>query len=295
MSANAPCHIQCLISHLARPSPPPPGAAEDRPPAPAASNLTPSVLTFEAQLVLGNTDKQILIGPNRSKPGAASRIWIPISSGDTIAGYLGYRQIRQFSGGIDDVFAAQQRRSLTYAALFMIALSGVLAVALAARIVRPILKINSAVNRISQGEYTHRIESDRLDEIGDLARNINRLATTLDQNLSARQQWLAEISHELRTPVAILQGELEGMIDGIIPVDDAAIASLHSESLRLSRLISDLHSLTLSDIGALDYQFEALDVVSLIAARCQAARHAWQCARHVGGTLPARQATVHTR
>lgn len=153
----------------------------------------------------------------------------------------------------------------------MIALSGVLAVALAARIVRPVLKMNGAVSRISQGEYTYRIEAERQDEIGDLARNINRLATSLDQNLNARQQWLAEISHELRTPVAILQGELEGMIDGIIPVDDTAIASLHSESLRLSRLISDLHSLTLSDIGALDYQFESLDLVSLIAARCHAA------------------------
>ena len=254
-----------------RQNPPPPGAIEYRTPGSGASSLTPSVLTFEAQLVLGGRDKQILIGPERSRPGAASRVWIPIPSGDTVAGYLGYRQIRQFSGGIDDVFAAQQRRSFAYAALLMIALSGVLAVALAARIVRPVLKMNGAVSRISQGEYTYRIEAERQDEIGDLARNINRLATSLDQNLSARQQWLAEISHELRTPVAILQGELEGMIDGIIPVDDTAIASLHSESLRLSRLISDLHSLTLSDIGALDYQFESLDLVSLIAARCHAA------------------------
>lgn len=106
---------------------PPSEAIDDRPPASGSSSVTSSILTFDAQLVLGDRDKQILIGPGRSRPDAASRVWIPIPSGDTIAGYLGYRQIRQFSGGIDDVFAAQQRRSFAYAALFMIALSGVLA------------------------------------------------------------------------------------------------------------------------------------------------------------------------
>ncbi len=253
----------------------PPGAmapADDQPPPPSEKmGQQQGVLTFDAQLILANTEKLILVGPPRMTTGEENRIWLLIKSNETITGYLGYRQIRELSGQVDKVFAAQQRRSFAYTALFMIALSGLLAVALAARIVRPILKVNGAVSRISQGEYTHRIDAERLDEIGDLARNINRLAITLDQNLSARQQWLAEISHELRTPVAILQGELEAMIDGIIPVDDAAIGSLHSESLRLSRLINDLHSLTLSEIGALDYRFQSLDLVSIIAARCHAA------------------------
>lgn len=226
-------------------------------------------LTIVAHLILADTDKQILIAPPPHLPANNSeRTWLPILVNDTLVGYLGYQQIQQLSGGLDRVFAEQQRRSFAYGALFVILLSALLAVVLAARIVGPILKMKSAVSRISQGEFTHRISSDRKDEIGNLSHDINRLAMTLDQNLNARQQWLAEISHELRTPVAILQGELEGMIDGVIPINGNAIASLHSESLRLSRLINDLHSLTLSDIGALDYRFEPLDLVSIIAARC---------------------------
>jgi two-component system sensor histidine kinase BaeS len=130
--------------------------------------------------------------------------------------------------------------------------------------------VNKAVSRISRGDYAERLDVLRRDEIGDLARNINRLAVTLDKNLGARQQWLAEISHELRTPVAVLQGEIEAMQDGVIPIDKSAIASLHGESLRLSRLIDDLHDLTMSDIGALSYRFEPLDLTRVIKERCDA-------------------------
>lgn len=250
--------------------PGPPVMDDDKSPPrrPPTQERSETVLTIAAQLVLADTGRHILIGPPRMKPGTPEHIWLPIRVNEKIEGYLGYLQIQQLSGGLDKIFAEQQRRSFAYGALFVILLSALLAVVLAARLVGPILRIKGAVSRISQGEFTHRIYSDRKDEIGDLSHDINRLAMTLDQNLSARQQWLAEISHELRTPVAILQGELEAMIDGVIPVNATSIASLHSESLRLSRLINDLHSLTLSDIGALDYQFEPLDMVSIIAARC---------------------------
>ncbi|ASJ70928.1 ATP-binding protein [Granulosicoccus antarcticus] len=254
-------------------NPRPPLMDDDRPPPPRPATLDSSetVLTIAAQLVLADAQRHILIGPSHMSSSQPEHIWLPIRVNGKIEGYLGYLQRQQLSGGLDKVFSEQQRRSFAYGALFVILLSALLAVILAARLVGPILKIKGAVSRISQGEFTHRIYSDRKDEIGDLSHDINRLAMTLDQNLSARQQWLAEISHELRTPVAILQGELEAMIDGVIPVNETSIASLHSESLRLSRLINDLHSLTLSDIGALDYQFEPLDLVSIIAARCHSA------------------------
>ena len=84
-----------------------------------------------------------------------------------------------------------------------------------------------------------------------MARNFNRLAATLQQNETARRQWVADISHELRTPVAILRGEIEALRDGVRPATAAAHASLHTETLRLQRLIDDLHQLALADINAL--------------------------------------------
>lgn len=260
------------------PPAPPPIAGGRRPPAgdkpgpqdkPASG---PSNLTLDPRLLLADAEKTVLYGFMGADINSPETTWLPISVDDNVVGFLGYRRLKQPPGQLDQVFAEQQKRSFAYAALAMIALSALLAAALAARIVGPILHIRNTVRKIRKGKYDQPIEMTRRDEIGDLARDINRLATALDRNLSARQQWLAEISHELRTPVAILQGELEAMLDGVMPIDEVAIKSLHDESLRLSRLINDLHKLTLSDIGALDYRFETLDLVELISERCRLAQ-----------------------
>ncbi len=262
------------------PPPPPPasgdqGPAKDRPGPPDKKNKAdkvPSSLTLDPRLLLANADKVVLYGFMGADINSQDTTWLPINVEDKVVGYLGYRLRKQPAGQLDKVFAEQQRRSFAYAALAMIGLSALLAAALSMRIVAPILDIRNTVHRIRKGHYDQHIDMTRRDEIGDLARDINRLAKALDKNLSARQQWLAEISHELRTPVAILQGELEAMLDGVMPTDDVAIKSLHDESLRLSRLIDDLHKLTLSDIGALDYQFEVLDLVDLVSERCRVAQ-----------------------
>jgi len=251
------------------------GATEGRPGPPDKSDKAdkaPSSLTLDPRLLLADADKVILYGFMGADISSPDTTWLPVNVEDKVVGYLGYRLRKQPAGQLDQVFAQQQRRSFAYAALAMIALSALLAAALSARIVGPILNIRNTVHRIRKGQYDQHIDTTRRDEIGDLARDINRLSKALDKNLSARQQWLAEISHELRTPVAILQGELEAMLDGVMPTDDVAIKSLHDESLRLSRLIDDLHKLTLSDIGALDYQFEELNLVELVSERCRLAQ-----------------------
>jgi len=121
---------------------------------------------------------------------------------------------------------------------------------------RPLLAVNEAVSRIGRGQYDHRVPDGRKDELGDLSRNINTLAMTLEKNQGARRQWIAEISHELRTPLAILQGEIEAIQDGVIQANDAAISSLHSETLRLSRLVNDFHDLTINlDIYRCDERY----------------------------------------
>ncbi len=194
-------------------------------------------------------------------------ILLPITVEEKIVGYLGTREPKGVTGEIEQVFSQQQKRSYAYAAVAMSILSILLANFLASRIVKPILKVNKAVENITAGEYQHRIDTGSRDEIGDLSRNINQMALTLEKNLNTRQQWTAEISHELRTPVAVLQGELESIQDGVTPLNEQAIASLHAESMRLSRLINDLHDLSLSDLGALNYKMESIDIAALLKKR----------------------------
>ena len=226
----------------------------ERPPSPS----------LERALLLADADRRVLVG---REDGASAVNWSPLELDEHVVGYLGDRPFRRAPPGLDRLFAERQRRSFLYASLALLPLSAFLAWLLTSRIVRPLDRLSAAIARIGAGDFGERLPATRRDELGELSRRVNRLAATLESNLEARRRWLAEISHELRTPVAVLQAELEAMQDGVSPIDENALASLHAEATRLSRLIDDLHGLTLSDAGALDYRFERIDLAALVAER----------------------------
>ena len=134
----------------------------------------------------------------------------------------------------------------------------------------PIEQSAALARRLSDGEYQARLPEQRDDELGELIRSMNRLAHSLAESSTARERWLADISHELRTPVAVLQGELEALVDGVRDADPARLASLHQEVLHLRRLLDDLHDLALADAGALRYRFTRLDLKALLEDALQA-------------------------
>ena len=214
-------------------------------------------------LILADADRQILFGRIRSD---RPKQWLPLESDKTVIGYLVAPTFQSIDRRFDKVFESKQKKALGLTALAMIVISGLLSIPLAGRIVRPLLKVNHAVGEISGGSYDHRVNINRRDEIGDLANNINSLGTKLEQNRDARQRWIAEISHELRTPLAVLRGEIEAVQDGVRTLDKQAVESLHGEVLSLGRLIDDLHTLSVSDVGALDYRFEALNLSTFLGA-----------------------------
>jgi two-component system sensor histidine kinase BaeS len=90
------------------------------------------------------------------------------------------------------------------------------------------------------------------------------MALTLEKHEKDRRQWVADISHELRTPITILRGEIEALLDGIRTITPETIHSLHAETLRLTRLVEDLYQLSLSDIGGLTYRKENLDIAEVL-------------------------------
>jgi two-component system sensor histidine kinase BaeS len=90
------------------------------------------------------------------------------------------------------------------------------------------------------------------------------MALTLEKNERERRQWVADISHELRTPISVLQGEIEALMDGIRTVTPETIHSLHAETLRLKHLVEDLYQISLSDLGALTYRKDHLDLLEVL-------------------------------
>jgi two-component system sensor histidine kinase BaeS len=130
--------------------------------------------------------------------------------------------------------------------------------------VRPLIEMQAATEKIAQGEFDTRLNTTRTDEIGDAMRNINQMAAGLKKLEGARRQWIADMSHELRTPLTVLRGEIDALIDGVIPQTPQAMLSLREEVLQLNALVDDLHLLAMSDLKALPCYFEEVDAARLL-------------------------------
>ncbi len=216
---------------------------------------------IRAQIFLADEQHKLLIGRRMNKNDI---YWIDIKLEEKVIGYLGFLKATEITDELDQLLIKKLKSNLSWSLLLVIFISAMIAMLLARLMIKPILKLRAATKDISAGFFDKKIEINSRDEVGELSADFNRLALTLKNNLTARQQWISDISHELRTPVAILQGELEAMQDGIRDISIESINSLHQEVKRLSLLINDLHELSLSDNGALSYSFEKLDLVELI-------------------------------
>ncbi|KVC43168.1 histidine kinase [Burkholderia diffusa] len=151
-------------------------------------------------------------------------------------------------------------------------LAALLAVVLARAFLAPVRRMVDAGHLLASGDYTVRIPELGGDEFGQLAGDFNQLAASLESSARARRDFIADISHELRTPLAILRGELEALEDGVRPPSAATFASLQAEISMLNQLISDLHELSLADIGALTFERLPVDFSHLVEGATEAFR-----------------------
>jgi len=104
------------------------------------------------------------------------------------------------------------------------------------------------------------------DEIGKLAVSFNRMAETLESQEKLRKRLLAGAAHEMRTPLAIISGELEGMIDGLLPTTAQGLQSMHDEAARLTSILNGLDDLTRAEAGALCLQRESFALQPFLSA-----------------------------
>lgn len=130
------------------------------------------------------------------------------------------------------------------------AVSAVTAGGLLARwISRPLERLAAASRRIAAGRYAERVPVGSSGEIGELARSFNVMAASLEAEEDRRRRLVDDVAHELRTPLATLDGYLEGLEDGIVPPDDHTWAILRGESSKLTRLVEDLQELWRAEAG----------------------------------------------
>jgi two-component system sensor histidine kinase BaeS len=192
----------------------------------------------------------------------------------TRIGTLRMQRMPQISAALDLDFAREQTRSALVAALAVLIAAFALAFALARWLLAPVHALAAGTRALAAGDYARRIAAVRNDEFGALAADFNDLAASLEQHREARRQWGADIAHELRTPLSVLRGEIQALQDGVRAPTAPAFDSLYAECERLGSLIEDLYQLALADAGALDYRFEAIDLVELVQEAIDMQRNA---------------------
>lgn len=237
----------------------------DRPPLPPSMERG-----FASRVFLLDAAKMPLVAAMDIPANAESR---PLKQGETVIGYVGLLPHKRLSDERQLRFLKEQKTAFAIVAAIIIILAAGLSLPLSNRLTRPLRALAQANDRLAAGEYDIRLAVTSTDELGQLARDFNSLALTLEKNELSRRQWVADISHELRTPLAILRGEIEAIQDGIRQLNPEAINSLHHEAMRLSRLVDDLYQLSLSDLGALTYRKEETDLVPLLTAILATYKH----------------------
>ncbi len=245
-------------------------------------------LDLRPRLRLFDADGVVVFG-RPAREGEELRRPIPWQ-GETV-GFLALAPSGMVTDELALGFQAGQRRTYALIAVLALLLSALAALLLARRLLRPIRRITAAAKALGAGRYATRIQSDRSDELGRLARDFNHLAAALERNEQTRRQWVADISHELRTPLAILRGEIEALLDGVRQLSAQRLQSLHGEVLGLGKLVDDLYELALSDLGALDYKRETLDLAEVIDETVEGFRRRFaakglQLVNRVQGPLP---------
>lgn len=132
------------------------------------------------------------------------------------------------------------------------------------RMFTPLDELFRASERVANGDYSVRVAEKGSPEIHSLMRSFNSMAARLQIHDQQRRNMLADVSHELRTPITVIQGNVEGILDGLYPADEPRLKSILEETQVLSRLVDDLRTLALAESGALHLKREPTDLAELI-------------------------------
>jgi signal transduction histidine kinase len=165
-------------------------------------------------------------------------------------------------------FSEAMRNALVAATLIAVAAAAVVSLAVSDRIAGPVGRIAVAARRIANGHYSERVPETGEGEIRDLATTFNAMAGSLEETERRRLQLVGDVAHELRTPLATLDGYLEGLQDGVVKPTDRTWLLLRGETARLTHLVDELADLWRAEAHQLPLRTEPVDV----GAICQETR-----------------------
>lgn len=217
---------------------------------------------WRTQFWVVDQNAKVMVGPRSPIPPDGTRRGIMVNGVEV--GAVIASPVERLTRNTDINFDRQQRRTSWLIVALSTLLAALATFPLARGLLAPVKRLVEGTHRLAAGDFSTRVDSSGSDELGRLAQDFNQLASTLERNQQMRRDFMADISHELRTPLAVLRGELEAIQDGVRKFTPESVASLQAEVGTLTKLVDDLHQLSMSDEGALAYQKAPVDLISLI-------------------------------
>jgi signal transduction histidine kinase len=213
-------------------------------------------------LLLDENDQPVAAGGGRlNRPADRSQAdtILPILVDGRAVGHLLIRFPAGAGVHAGEQFLSQVNRALWLSAGLAALLSLSLGLLLAWGLTRPLTQLTQATRQMAAGRLNQQVPPAS-GELGELAASFNQMAGSLAQAERQRQQLLADVAHELRTPLSIMRGHLEAMLDGVFPLSPDNLALVHEESLLLGRLVEDLRILSLFESGHLPLNLRPTDL-----------------------------------
>jgi signal transduction histidine kinase len=207
-----------------------------------------------------------IAGGRRNYPTTAAEadISLPLMSAGQQAGALLVKEPGGAGGGAGEQFLAEVNRAIWWGGLAAVLLAFFLGLFLARRLTRPLRQLTEATHKVAQGELGLQVGATGHGEIGQLSTSFNQMSSALASSEQQRQQLLADVAHELRTPLSISRGHIEAMLDGVFEITPDNLALVHEETLLLGRLVDDLWMLSLAEAGQLSLNLETVNLVDLV-------------------------------
>lgn len=196
--------------------------------------------------------------------GIASSIVIGYFELDPVQQQITVEVSEETIARIDGVAQRAFPRTLIRFLLISTVVGILMGVLLSRSLTAPLSKLAEGAKAIGEQDLSRRVEVEGSDEIQEVAQAFNEMADKLAEAETLRQNLLADVAHELRTPMTVLQGNLRAILDGVYALEEAEIVRLYDQTRHLTRLVNDLHELALAEAHELPLTMAAVDLAGLV-------------------------------
>jgi two-component system OmpR family sensor kinase len=222
----------------------------------------------KGKIVFDSADKAV--GRSLSSEEKAKAVAITPDDSEEVIGYL----LLSFPGGeeenrlgdLERQFLARVQKVLWIGAALAVGLGLIVGVILSRSLTAPLQRLAAAARAVAGGNLDQQVKVEGSDEMAEVGQSFNEMTSALKKAEVLRQNLVADVAHELRTPLSVLQGNLRAILDDVYDLDKAEISHLYDETRLLSRLVDDLRELALADAGQLNLNLRPADVAQIICS-----------------------------